>query len=156
MASETLDIDTLQAALPDSSPEFQILCLKQGYTLPQAKDAWMEELRSANTAVVEKLKCKTAELEQLINTYAAELAELRTLAKDNPVLEPVDDGADDGSTEHGSAREHIETLVAEQIKLGKSAAAAYELVMLGNPELRAAFVNEHNARYGRRSPADGR
>ncbi|MCH8853507.1 MAG: hypothetical protein IID41_12780 [Planctomycetes bacterium] len=152
MASETLDIDTLQAALPDSTPAFQILCLKQGYTLPQAKDAWMNELRKANTAVIEKLRRKRAELEQLIKTYAAELAELRTLAKDNLVLDPVDDGPAGGSTEHGSAREHIETLVAEQIKLGKSAAAAYEKVMQENPELREAFVDEHNARYGRRSP----
>ena len=156
MTSDKDRLEALQTALPDSTAEFQIRCLQQGVTLEQAKDAWMNELRKANTAVVEKLKCKHAELEQLIKTYADELAELRTLAKDNLGLDPVDDGPAGGSTEHGSAREHVETLVAEQVKLGKSAAAAYEKVMRENPELRAEFVDQHNARYGWRGPADGR
>ncbi|MCH8852842.1 MAG: hypothetical protein IID41_09365 [Planctomycetes bacterium] len=146
--AQPLDIGTLQAALPESTPEFQIMCLKQNYTLLQAKDAWADE-------ELEALKAKVAANERLIEARAAEIEELEAAAG-KPGLVAVSDNVGGGAGAGGSARETVEALVAEQVKLGKTAQEAYAKVMIDNPDLRAAFVTEHNERYGRPGLPDGR
>ena len=141
---QPVDIDTLQDALPDTPPEFQILCLKQGFTLPQAKDAWMEEMGNERTAADEALKAKDSETAKILKAKDTEIEKLKAAAG-KPGLEAVSDrtsGGGDG--EGGSAAERVEALVAAKIKLGKPAHEAYAMVMEANPDLRDEFVAEHN------------
>ena len=140
---QPLDIDTLQDALPDTTPEFQILCLKKGYTLPQAKDAWIDEMRKERTASAEALKAKDSETAKILKAKDTEIEQLKAAAG-KPGLEAVSDASSGGDHEGGSAAERVEALVAGKVKLGKPAHEAYAMVMEDNPDLRDEFVAEHN------------
>lgn len=143
---QPVDIDALQAALPGSTPEFQILCLKQGYTLPQAKDAWMEEMSNERTANAEAVKAKASETEKILKAKDTEIENLKAAAG-KPGLDAVSDASSSGDDEGGSASERLDALVEEQIKLGKSSHEAYAKVMTDNPDLRDDFVAEHNEKH---------
>ena len=152
---QPLDIGAIQAAFPESAPEFQILCLKQRYTLPQAQAAWqdvqLEELRADAAAI----KAKDSQTAKLLQAQDDEIEELEAAAG-KPGLEAVSDRTSGGDGEGGSAAERVEALVAAKIKLGKPAHEAYAMVMEANPDLREQFIEEHNFRYGRPGLPDGR
>ena len=121
----------LKSEFPDSSADFRLRCIEQGWSMEQAKGACLVE--SAAT-----IKAKDAEIEQL------------KAAAGKPGLEAVSDRTSGGDGEGGSAAERVEALVAVQVKLGKPSHEAYAKVMEDNPDLREAFVAEHNEKYSRR------
>ena len=141
--AQPLDIAAIQAEFPDSTPEFQILCLKKRHNLAQAQDAWQDVQLRALRADAAAIKAKAAANAKLIEARNDEIEELEAAAG-KPGLEAVSDRTSGGDGEGGSARERVDALVAAKIKLGKPAPEAYAMVMEDNPDLRDEFVAEHN------------
>ena len=142
---QPLNIDTLQAALPDSTAEFQIRCLTEHYDLAQARDAWQDEQIEVLRADAAALKAKDAETAKLLKAQDDEI-EMLEAAAGKPGLDPVSDaiGGNEGGSADGSAKCRWKTAITAKIKEGMTRAQAAAAVHLEDPQLRIDLVQEAN------------
>jgi ATP-dependent protease ClpP protease subunit len=123
----------LKAALPEADAGFMVAQLDAKATVDQAKAAWTKHL-------ADQLKAKEDELAKVLAEKPQPPAEPSGV----PPLSSASGSAGSGVIEN--AGEEFERLVAEQMKAGTPRHKAVQNVARRNPDLRAAWLEQVNAR----------
>lgn len=120
-------IQELKASMPDANAEFREKCLEGCFTLPQAKDAWIVELRETNAQ-----QAKTI-------TEQEKKAQEKADAHQRPGVKPVGNGGSAVEDDAGSVVDQVNALVAEKVKGGMKRHKAFAAVARENVELSEAY-----------------
>jgi len=143
LRSGAADVATIQRLCPEASDSFVLGQLKAGHTEDQVRQAWQAELAAQLKAKEEELAARDKELTEL----KAEQAEQAETAGKRHGVEALGSGAGKGSAASfdGDAAAAWHAAVAEKIAAGMRRPAAVKAVAHEQPELREAYVAEHNA-----------
>ena len=142
--SQAATIQEIEAACHGIDSDFACSLLRNGVTLEQAKDQWMQEqslrLGIAQEAVDQQVE---AALKEQADQIAAEAAAQETASTVGvEALETVTER----TTESSNARDEFESAVQELTQAGTPRLRAVSQVVKRRPELREALVAEANSR----------
>ena len=129
----------LKKALPDASAEFLLAQLEEGHTIEEATaeyaKATAEELAKVKAAAEAD---KQAAVDAAVEATRAELAKA-------PGVDALGDSGDGGGNKgDGTYAEQWTRAIQAKVAEGKTRQQAVSIVARENPELREAFVQEHN------------
>jgi ATP-dependent Clp protease protease subunit len=119
----------LKAALPTADNDFIVAALEQSMTVNVALAAWSQKVATENAAL------------------KAQLASKATAASDNRGAAPLADNAKGTATASSDPIAEWESRANEHMKTGKTRDAAFRAVAHEDPDLRAAYVEAHNAKH---------
>lgn len=140
-------VQELKRALPDASAEFRESCQEMGATVQEAKDLWMDELRT-------KAKAQEATIAELKAAQAKISEEAKAASKRTGVEAPgFSVGTQGGGGAGGDARAEWDAKIAEKVQAGMEPTLAARKVNRENPGLRERMLAEHNGAHPREKRA---
>lgn len=136
--AQAATVQELKAAFPDATSDFREKCLEDGLTMAAAKDRYLDQLRAEKESRDAELEAANKELAELKKDRGGKLPGASAVPEGKS---PDDEDAAAGYTD---AKAEVQARKQKLIAGGMSPEAAHAKVMRDDPDLRDAYVAEHN------------